>query len=41
MERNLELKRQRLISKFLVMEETIAKLNAQSAWLGAQLGGLS
>ncbi|MDQ7062689.1 MAG: flagellar filament capping protein FliD [candidate division KSB1 bacterium] len=41
LERNLELKRERLISKFLVMEELIAKLNAQSAWLGAQLGGLT
>ncbi len=38
LERNLELKKERLISKFLSMETTIAKLNTQSAWLGAQFG---
>lgn len=41
LEENLELKRERLISKFLVMEDTIARLNAQSAWLSAQVGGFS
>ncbi len=40
LEYNLELKQQRLIAKFLIMETTIAKLNAQSAWLSAQTGTL-
>ncbi len=39
MENTLEMKRQRLISQFLIMEETIAKLNAQGSWLTSQLGG--
>ncbi|KAA3612143.1 MAG: flagellar hook protein [Calditrichaeota bacterium] len=38
MEDTLGMKRQRLISQFLVMEETIAKLNAQGSWLTSQLG---
>ncbi len=37
-ETNLLQKQQRLISRFLAMETTIAKLSAQSAWLSSQLG---
>ncbi|MCA9733173.1 flagellar filament capping protein FliD, partial [candidate division KSB1 bacterium] len=39
METTLGMKRERLISQFLIMEETIAKLNAQGSWLTSQLGG--
>ncbi len=37
-ETNLLQKQQRLISRFLAMETTIAKLSAQGAWLSSQLG---
>ncbi|RME00150.1 MAG: flagellar hook protein [Calditrichaeota bacterium] len=39
-EKLLDQKKERLISKFLTMENTIAKLNAQSAWLSSQVGSL-
>lgn len=38
MEERLELKRTRLIAQFLAMEQTIAKLNTQGAWLSSQSG---